>query len=144
MWLLIHAGIQANPYATVRLKWRHNVHSSHRCSWKFTCPGPLGIHKTLNPVHLTHWGPVMHRCISKLTTIGLDNGLAPGRRQAIIWSNAGILLIWPVGTNYSEILITIHTFSFKNIRLTMSSAKCCPFHIGLNVIMCDNVKPIHL
>ena len=28
----------------------------------------------------------------KLTNIGSDNGLAPGRRQAIIWTNAGILL----------------------------------------------------
>ena len=31
-------------------------------------------------------------CVSKLTIISLDNGLSPGRRQAIIWTNAGILL----------------------------------------------------
>ena len=43
--------------------------------------------------HLTHWGRVTHICISKLTIIGSDNGLSPGRRQAIIWTNAGILLI---------------------------------------------------
>ena len=36
--------------------------------------------------------------------IGSDNGLAPDRRQAIIWTNAGILLIGPLGTNFSEIL----------------------------------------
>ena len=35
-----------------------------------------------------------------------------GRRQAIIWTNAGILLIGPLGTNFSEILIEIHIFSF--------------------------------
>ena len=135
MWLLIHAGIQANPYATVRLGWRHSVQSSQCCSWKFTCRGPLAIHKTLNPVHLTHWGPVTHICMSKLTTIGLDNGLSAGRRQAIIWTNAGILLIRPVGTNFSEILIKIQTFSLKNIRLKMSSMKCYPFRLSLNVIM---------
>ena len=28
---------------------------------------------------------------TKLTTIGSDKGLSPGRRQAIIWANAGIL-----------------------------------------------------
>ena len=28
---------------------------------------------------LTHWGWVMHICVSKLTTIGSDNGLAPTR-----------------------------------------------------------------
>ena len=48
-----------------------------------------------------------HICISKLTIIGSDNGLLPSRRQAIIWTNAGILLIRPSGTNSSEILIEI-------------------------------------
>ena len=48
---------------------------------------------------LTHWGRVTHICVSKLTIIGSDNGLAPWRRQAIIWTNAGILLIGPLGTN---------------------------------------------
>ena len=43
----------------------------------------------------------------KLSIIGSDNGLSPGRRQAIIWTNAGILLIEPLGTNFSEILIEI-------------------------------------
>ena len=56
---------------------------------------------------LTHWGRVTHMCVSKLTIIGSDNGLTPGRRQAIIWINAGILLIGPLGTNFSEILIEI-------------------------------------
>ena len=59
--------------------------------------------------------------------IGSDNSLSPGRRQAIIWTNAGILLIGPWGTNFSENLIDIHTFSFKKIHLKMSSAKWRPF-----------------
>ena len=66
---------------------------------------------------LTHWGRVTHKCVSKLTIIGSDNDLSPGRRQAIIWTNAGILLIGPLGTNFSEILIEIYTFSFKKIHL---------------------------
>ena len=53
---------------------------------------------------LTHWGRVTHICVSELTIIGSDNGLSPGRRQAIIWTNAGILLIRTLGTNVSEIL----------------------------------------
>ena len=44
---------------------------------------------------LTHWGRMTHLCVSKLTSIALDNGLSPGRRQAIIWTNAWILLIGP-------------------------------------------------
>ena len=33
---------------------------------------------------ITHWGPVTHICVGNLTIIGPDNGLSPGRRQAII------------------------------------------------------------
>ena len=52
-------------------------------------------------------------CISKLNIIDSDNGLSPVRRQGIIWTNAGILLIRPLGTIFSEILIEIYTFSLK-------------------------------
>ena len=82
---------------------------------------------------LTHWGQVTHICVSRLTIIGSDNGLSPDRRQAIIWTNAGLLLIGPLGTNFSEILIEILTFSFKKMRLKVSSAKRRTF--CLNVLM---------
>ena len=84
---------------------------------------------------LTHWGRVTHICVSELTIIGSDNGLSPGRRQAIIWTNAGILLIGPLGTNFSEISIEIDTFSFKKIHLKMSSGKRRSFRLGLNVLL---------
>ena len=83
---------------------------------------------------LTHWGRATHICVGKLTTIGSDNGLLPGRRQAIIWTIAGIVLIEPLGTNFSEILIGIQTFSFKKMHLKMSSAKWRPSCLGLNVL----------
>ena len=87
---------------------------------------------------LTHWGWVTHICVSKLTSIGSDNGLSPGRRQAIIWTNAAILLIGPLRTNFSEILIAIETFSFKKMHLKISSAKWRPFCLGLNVLKLTN------
>ena len=86
---------------------------------------------------LTHWGRVTHICVGKLTNIGSDNGLSPGRRQAIIWTNAGISLIGPFRTNLSEILFGIQTFSFKNMHLKMSSAEWRPFCLGLNVLNCS-------
>ena len=46
---------------------------------------------SLGPSELTHWGRVTHICVSKLTIIVSDNGLAPTRRQAIIWNNDGYL-----------------------------------------------------
>ena len=62
--------------------------------------------------------------------IGSDNGLSPGRCQTIIHTNAGILLIQTWGTNFSEILCEIHTFSFNKVHLKMSSAKWQQFCVG--------------
>ena len=47
---------------------------------------------------------------------------------------AGKLLIARLGTNFSEIWIKIHTYSFKKMRLKMSSGNCRPFCLGLNVL----------
>ena len=68
------------------------------------------------------------------TIICTDNGLGPGWRQAIIWNNAGILSIWPLGTNFNEILMEIQTFLCKKMNLKMSSAKWRPSCLGLNVV----------
>ena len=83
---------------------------------------------------LTHWGRVTHICVSKLTIIGSDNGSAPGRRQSIIWTNAGMLLIGPLGTNFSETFIEIYIFSFNKMHLKMSSGNCRPFCLSLNAL----------
>ena len=83
---------------------------------------------------LTHWGRVNHICVGKTTIIGSDNGLSPGRRQAIIWTNVGILLIGTLGTNFSEMLIECHSFSFKIMHMKMSSGKWPPSCLGLNVL----------
>ena len=96
----------------------------------------------IEPHALTHWGRVTHICVSYIITIGSDNGLSPGRRQAIIWTNDGILLIGPLGTNFNEILIEIHTFSFKKIHVKMSSAKWRPFCLGLNVLNAPSPLPV--
>ena len=82
-----------------------------------------------------------HICIGNLTIIGPDNGLSPGRRQAIIWTNAGILLIGPWGTNFSEISIGIQAFSLKKMHLRMSSEKMASIlswpqcvNVGLSIV----------
>ena len=49
---------------------------------------------------LTHRG---HICIRKLSIIGSNNVLLPGWRQAIIQTNAAILLIETLGTIFNEI-----------------------------------------
>ena len=95
-------------------------------------------------IYLTHWGRVTHICVSwgrvthicvsKLTIIGSDNDLSPGRRQAIIWTSAGILLIGPLGTNLSKILIEICWLPFKKIHLKMSTGKWRSSYLGPNVL----------
>ena len=81
------------------------------------------------------WGRLTHICVSKLTIIRSDDGLSPGRCQAITWTNAGILLIGPLGINFSEIVIEIYSLSFKKMHLNMSSGKWRPFCSGLNVLI---------
>ena len=78
------------------------------------------------PSTLTHWGRVTHMCVSTLTMIG--------RRQATASTNAGMLLIGRLETNFNESIIEIHTFSFKKMRLKMSCGKWRPFCLGLNVL----------
>ena len=84
----------------------------------------------LHMIHmsLTHWGQWTHTCVNKLIIIGSDNGLSPGRHQAIIWTNALILLTGPLGANVSEILNALLKVSFNKMRLNGSSAKLWPFH----------------
>ena len=114
-----------------------NGFTPNRCqTFIWTNDDPVHWHIYVPPGFnvLTHWGRVMHICVGNLTIFGSDNGLSPGRCQAIIWANAGILLIGPLGINISEILIEILTFSFKKIRLKVLSAKCRPFCLILNVL----------
>ena len=74
-----------------------------------------------------------HTCVNKLSILGSDNGMSPGRRQAIIKTYAGALLIWPLETNFSEILTEINTFSFKKIHLKNVVWKMAAICLGLNV-----------
>ena len=99
---------------------------------------------TSSLVHLTHWGRVTHICVSTQTIIGSDNGLSPGRRQAIIWISAGILLIGPLGANFNEIVIEIDTFSFKKMHLKMSSGIWGPFCLGLHVLTIIDVYHVYM
>ena len=119
--------------------------------WRLTLPGHQQSWHWINRISetfaaaitgsdyfLTHWGRVTHICVSKLTIIGSDNGLSPGRHQATIWTNAGILLIAPLGTNFSENVVEIHIFSFRKMHLKMSSGKWRLFCLGVNVLMLRN------
>ena len=63
----------------------NNLNSCHPRTTLGQCPDPN--------CGLIHWGRGTHLCVSKIITIGSDNGLSPARRQAITWTNAGILLI---------------------------------------------------
>ena len=103
--------------------------------WWWSNPKEYGQINHTDNWQSTHWGRVTHICVSKLTSVGSDNGLSPGRRQAILWTSAGILLIGPLGRNFSENLIEIHIFSFKKMHLQMSSGKWRPFCLSLNELI---------
>ena len=116
--------------------WRWNNASEWIIPWALLVWFLLSPdHQRHGIVEWTHWGRVTHICVSKLTIIASDNGLSPGRRQAIIWTSAGIMLIRPLGTNFSEIFIEFITFSFKKMRFKVSSEKWRPCCLGLNALM---------
>ena len=93
--------------------------------------------------HLTHWGQVTHICVSKITIIGSDNGLLPGWCPAIIWTNAGTLLIGTLGTNLNQILSDIHIFSFREMYLKMSYGKWKPFCLDFNMWIKYDALPVY-
>ena len=103
--------------------WRSHhlflIYKDSYSDWVVFCDA-LILNCALDVWRLTHWGRVTQICVGKLTIIGSDNGLSPDRRQAIIWTNAGILLIGPLETNFSEILIEILTFHSRKCGW-----KCC-------------------
>ena len=77
---------------------------------------------------------ITHIFVGKLTIIGSDNGLLPGRHQAIIWTSAAVLSIRPNATYFNKVLFKIQKFSFKEMHLKMSSVKWQPFCLGLKVL----------
>ena len=90
------------------------------------------------------WGPRAHRGITEAEWRIYVSVIEPLLVQImachlvgtkpIIWPNDGILLIGLQGTNFSEIFIEIHAFSFKKMHLKRSSAKWQPCCLSLNVL----------
>ena len=78
-----------------------------------------------------------HKTLSALLHIVSDNGFLPVRRQGTIWTNAGLLLIGPWGTNFSEILIElliifIQESAFEYVVCEMAailSPLQCAYHV---------------
>ena len=95
----------------------------HRCvicsslPWSQHWISSLVTHVPIHAVtiYLTHGGWMTNRCVSELFIVGSDNGLSPGRRQTIICTNAGMLLIRPLATNFCEILIEIKYIFIQEI-----------------------------
>ena len=90
-------------------------------SWSFwrQCNVPSGscYCQYLTKSVLTHWGRVTHIWGSRFAIIGSDNGLSPGRRQSIIWTYAGILLIGPPS---NKLQWNLAKASFKKMHLKVS------------------------
>ena len=114
-----------------KIDW-HRIVPCWLMLWCTTQPGISGF--STNMLCLIHWGRVTHICVGKLLIIGSDNGLSPDRRQAIIWTNAGLLSIGPLRTYFSENLIKVQQFSLKKMHVKMPSAMWRPSCLGLNVL----------
>ena len=54
--------------------------------------------------------------------------------EAIIWTNAGMLLIGRLGTSFGEILIEIHIVSFMKMHVKIPSGRWRPYCHGISVL----------
>ena len=70
--------------------------------------------------HLPRWGGCIYASLNWVI-FGSGNGLSPVQRQAISWTNTGLLSIELVGASFSGIWIL--SFSFKKMQLKRLSAK---------------------
>ena len=130
--------------------WHHEKDTPFALLWIHVGNHILLMDSQHNGSAISSFNLLRHICVSRLIIIGSDNGLPPGRRQAMIWTNAWILLIGPLGANYIEILLVIHIFSFKKMHFTMlprkgilSRPQCleCVFDVSVNKLfnMADRI-----
>ena len=131
-------------------RWVMTAKSAMMCNcWGITKPSPsmgmkLSSHNSF--IRITHWGRVTHVYVSKIIIIGSVNGLSPGWHPTIIWTNAGIMLIGPLGTNFSQILIENIYIVIQKMHFKMSSANWRPSCPRLNEItgrQCGNQLTRH-
>ena len=92
----------------------------------------MKVESKYNGFHYRERNLMCHLQLGQLFCIG--SNVAPSWCQAIIWTNAEILLIRTLGTELSVILIGIHISSFKKKHLNWSPAKWRPFCLGLSVL----------
>ena len=89
-----------------------------------------------------------HIRVGKITIIGSNNRLSPGRHLVIIWINVGISLIGPLRTKFSEILIFVQENVFKNVTCELASilfpSQCVKFRILLINICIRIILPFLL
>ena len=92
-------------------------------------------------ITVTHWGRVTHICVSNLTIIGSDNGLSPGRRQAIVRTNDGQIIVnwtlrnklqWNFSRNSN---IFIQENVFENVVWKMAAILSWPQQVETMILM---------
>ena len=116
--------------------WHAILCSKHTNPWKiiidrsFRCcpPRAVFLKLVLWRQHRIAWLDLWrHAKVRHWHHISSGNGLQPVWRQTITWTNADVLSIGPLGTNFSEIRIKIKNFSFMKMHLKTSTAKWRPF-----------------
>ena len=108
-------GVSMTTITIVDSLWRHNDNccsANMRSQGRASCLLPLEF-----KCHLRY-------CSSQEVDVSLSHSAV---LHYIIWTNAGIYLIGPLGTSFSEIVIEICIFPFKKMQLKLLSEKYQPF-----------------
>ena len=112
-----------SPYGVTKPQWVKVMPSVNLSINGLVVPSTrLVVQKFVSSLkHMSHWCRIYES--GDLASVGSGNGLSPVRRQVITWTNAGLLSIGHLGTNFSEIRIEIRNISLKKMHLDMSSVK---------------------
>ena len=98
-------------------------------TWTNVDPYLYGHMTPLCPNELTRRGQMTHICVRKLTNIGSDDGLSPGRCQAIIWTSTANIVYWTLRNKLQWNLnrnsyIFIQENAFENVVHLISASMC--------------------
>ena len=121
------------PYGTnfseIEIKIQKLSHT-RKCIWKCPTLSSISCLPFCSGIWvLTHFPLVPHTCVrAGSALVQVINDLAPVRCQTITWTNADLLSIGPLETNFSY--INIQNVSSMKMHLKMSSAKWWPFCSG--------------
>ena len=96
----------ASNVENVSIWWRH-----HDKRWSGVKTWQWKPDRSFTPARVTYQSLVTHICVKNKPIIGWDNGMSPVCYQAIVWTNAGWLIVGPM--EFAELCKQYFVYIFR-------------------------------